>query len=572
LGSGVGLEKVTFETESEDLFAKRLATLAIKIAAPVNFLYCFYDLFFNEIHQVWFVGTRIFVSIITIILWRNPSRFLSKSNIYLSGYVFGLLYSVSISALGFLAGRNGLLYFHDGHLHVLFGVLIFLPWNRYQQLLVSFIWIYAGMIPFRIMSGVPITSQEVVTKTGFDIFVIILAIYNANKNRESRLNEYLTRQTLNEQVQSRERLIDEKVRDIMTATDQIRRKDAELIATQQLSDLAAQVAHDIRSPLTALGIVTADIEMIPQDRRRLVQTAVARINDIANSLLNFRKKPIDKMHVQISQIMPIGALIDRMVSEKRIENSNWPNVRINYQETPDVFAAFVNLPPHDLERHFSNILNNAIESIPEKGEVNVSVQRSSGGIGIKVEDNGIGMSAEVLEKVSSKGFSTKSSGHGLGLFHVKEFLIRFAGSLEIESKIGKGTSVLMNLPIAEPPKWCLDKLNISNFNHIVIVDDDAPILEVWQKRFKRSATELTYISDPNEFEKRKFNNLSTLFLIDYEFRHSTTTGLDLINQYKLSNSAVLVTSRFEDQDVIKGAEDVSVKILPKNWIPIVPLE
>jgi len=399
-------------------------------------------------------------------------------------------------------------------------------------------------------------------------FIVIPSVIS-NLIRKSRKNEFMARVRLDDEVRRRGEIIDAKVKEVLTASEQIRRKNAELEATKQLSELAARVAHDIRSPLTALGIVTADIEMIPQDRRRLVQTAVARINDIANSLLSYRKYR-SAQKVSASQVVPLGALIDRMVSEKRLERTDQRNVRINYLETQDQFAAFVNVPVHDLERHFSNILNNAIEAVGDRGEVNVYILRSGRSVTVRVDDTGPGIPSDILERVATKGFSTKSNGHGLGLYHAKEFLNGVGGSLEIESKINLGTSIIMNLPMAEPPGWCLDKLSISKFSKIVVVDDDSPILEVWQKRFGAGVGELIYFADPNEFSTEALNNQNALYLVDYEFRNISVTGIDLIKQNNLGNSAVLVTSRFEDQDVIEKAQAIGVKILPKNWIPIVP--
>ena len=102
----------------------------------------------------------------------------------------------------------------------------------------------------------------------------------------------------------------------------------DLVAQSKLSTLvsvASQVAHDIRSPLTALNMVVGVLDEIPEEKRIVVRSAIQRINDIANDLLSrgrnsssIDSQQIDKS-LEIDSVAMLSSLVDSLVSEKRIQ-------------------------------------------------------------------------------------------------------------------------------------------------------------------------------------------------------------------------------------------------------------
>ena len=94
-----------------------------------------------------------------------------------------------------------------------------------------------------------------------------------------------------------------------------------------------------------------------------------------------------------------------------------------------------------------NVVLNAMEAMPQGGELKVSTVIEDNSVCIKVKDSGVGISAEDLEHIFEPFFTRKTKGTGLGLANVKRILEEHGGGMEIESSLGEGTRVLMWLPV-----------------------------------------------------------------------------------------------------------------------------
>jgi signal transduction histidine kinase len=106
-----------------------------------------------------------------------------------------------------------------------------------------------------------------------------------------------------------------------------------------------------------------------------------------------------------------------------------------------------------LEQVISNLSYNAVESLSgEGGQITVEVRAIEGGrkLRLTVRDNGPGMEREVLSRMFEPFFSTKPGGTGVGLAATREVIRRHGGTIEVESSPGAGTSVHVELPVADP--------------------------------------------------------------------------------------------------------------------------
>ena len=101
-----------------------------------------------------------------------------------------------------------------------------------------------------------------------------------------------------------------------------------------------------------------------------------------------------------------------------------------------------------LKQAFMNVVLNAMEAMPQGGVLKVSTIMDENRAGIKVVDNGVGISAEDLAHLFEPFFTKKTRGTGLGLANVKRILEEHGGNVEIESTLGEGTEVLLWLPLS----------------------------------------------------------------------------------------------------------------------------
>jgi two-component system, NtrC family, sensor kinase len=104
--------------------------------------------------------------------------------------------------------------------------------------------------------------------------------------------------------------------------------------------------------------------------------------------------------------------------------------------------------PYRLRQVLINLLTNAIHATPSGGAITINIQGAEGGVAVSVRDTGEGIPGENLERIFEPFFSTKTPGEGtgLGLFVTRGIVEKLGGSIQLESRLGRGTGFLINLP------------------------------------------------------------------------------------------------------------------------------
>jgi len=349
----------------------------------------------------------------------------------------------------------------------------------------------------------------------------------------------------------------------------------------EVSKIALQVAHDIRSPLMALETIMSDTREIPEERRTILIAAIGRIRDISNSLFSKNQKLNTNTNTQ-STVLLLSSAMDTIVSEKRIQFRDLIGIEIINNLDSDSYGLFAKVEPVTFQRVLSNIIDNATEASGDSGYITVSLSTSKEGHLITVTDKGKGIPEEILPLLMKQGATFgKTSGSGLGLYHAKESITSWGGTLSISSKMDEGTAVSILLPASEPPKWFVDKLQIPSHSVVVVIDDDASIHHVWRERFeleeyKKFAIKLLHHSNPGQvrewYQTSQSQEKACFFLVDYEFLGRSETGLDLIEELGIAGKSILVTSRYEDSSIRNRCKEYGIRLIPKGMAGYVPIE
>jgi len=380
---------------------------------------------------------------------------------------------------------------------------------------------------------------------------------------------------------------------------------------EKAAEIARQVAHDIRSPLAALDMMLgSSLAELPEGKRVVVRGAVERIRDIANNLVQRATissggsldtvSAMDASHIQVSlptmatsRVELLAVLLDSLISEKRMQFRSELGVSIEARLGPESYGLFSSVSAVDFKRVLSNLINNAVEALPmsdgrRSGQVWIELQQRERTIELSVNDNGKGIAAEVLPKLGVVGVSfgkdvaSSGSGSGLGLAHACSALEAWGGQLLIESALGRGTRVILNLPSAERPNWFAAGLCVSRDEKqkIVVLDDDQSIHGIWDGRLHSvlgaglATKKVMHVSTPiglRDLVRSTDSSSSTLYLCDYELLGFKETGLDLIEELGIAQYSVLVTSRFEEEHIRTRCEKLFVKMIPKSMAAHVPL-
>ncbi len=349
-----------------------------------------------------------------------------------------------------------------------------------------------------------------------------------------------------------------------------------------IAEATAHVAHDIRSPLAALSTALKDLKELPEQKRILIRNATRRISDIANNILikykvkenENTKDNIGQKHIKAELV---SSLLDHLMSEKRVQMTG-KTIEIILELGNNTHSCFVSLEPGKFKRIISNLINNASEAIETKGVIRVVLTKQGNDLIIKIIDNGKGIPLDILPKIKQGGKSIgKKGGFGIGISSAIQNIKSWSGNYDIQSKVGEGTTFIITLPIAEEPGWFQGTITLSPNTHIIVLDDDESIHDIWQthlsKYIENKLVTLNHFYEPLAFAEycNTSRSENDLFLIDYELINSKETGLDLIEQLDLKRQAILVTSRYEEVEIRERIKTLGVKVIPKSFAPYIPI-
>ncbi len=380
-------------------------------------------------------------------------------------------------------------------------------------------------------------------------------------------------------------VLHDKLRTYMMERDSERDKAQALFVQASIGEMASQVAHDIRSPLAALEMLASSLGEIPEEKRVLMRSAISRIKDIANWLMNRQRAALKKTGpvevVKAAKTELLSGLVDTLISEKRMQYRGRLGLEIEVVLSPRAYGLFASLQGTEFKRVLSNLIDNAADSLEDFGRIVVEMYADSTSVFVLVRDNGKGIPADVLPKLMNKGQSFgKKKGVGLGLFHARSVVEGWGGRIVLDSKEGKGTTIEIQLPRTPVPEWFASELRFDNDGAIVVLDDDTSIHQIWEGRFRSLKTkelgiELVHLSSAQsllEWHAGRSSQYSSVhYLIDYELVGEDRTGLDLIAQLAIGAQSVLVTSRSEEIGIRSACRRLKVPILPKGLAGFVPI-
>jgi signal transduction histidine kinase len=103
-----------------------------------------------------------------------------------------------------------------------------------------------------------------------------------------------------------------------------------------------------------------------------------------------------------------------------------------------------------LKQVFMNLVKNALDAMPNGGTLRIHLQQIDDFAQIEIGDTGCGIIPENLPRLFNLGFTTKPKGYGIGLYSIKNILDRHNGTIEVDSRVGKGTTFRLQIPIMQP--------------------------------------------------------------------------------------------------------------------------
>jgi signal transduction histidine kinase len=224
----------------------------------------------------------------------------------------------------------------------------------------------------------------------------------------------------------------------------------ELLKSKRLAavgEAAAMVGHDLRNPLQATVTIVYLV-------KKLLSSGGVEERNRAFGLLEELNDQVYYMDKIVSDLQdytrPVGSeLIETNLSEmirEVIANVKIPgNVKVSNMNREDPRKAI--LDPVLLRRVLANLVLNAIQAMPKGGELIITTNKTQDSVEIIVQDTGVGIALENLEKIFNPFFTTKAQGQGLGLAVCKRLVEAQGGEITVKSELGNGSTFTVSLPI-----------------------------------------------------------------------------------------------------------------------------
>ncbi|MDA9967781.1 ATP-binding protein, partial [Salibacteraceae bacterium] len=241
-------------------------------------------------------------------------------------------------------------------------------------------------------------------------------------------------------------LIDEynkKVRELKSSADLLAKSERE----GAWREMARQVAHEIKNPLTPMKLSVQQLERSWKDGKEDFSIRMKRFNetmtqqidtlsDIATEFSNFAK-------LNKSKPEKINLTEDLKNCIKLFDGES-----INIQFSSSERKTEILIDKTHFNRIFTNLITNAIEAIGEgvEGQLKITVVVNENDIDVLLADNGIGIEPEKLGRIFEPNFTTKSTGTGLGLAMVKGMLDAAKASISVTSSAGEGSTFSLSFP------------------------------------------------------------------------------------------------------------------------------
>ena len=268
-------------------------------------------------------------------------------------------------------------------------------------------------------------------------------------------------------ARSRESFSSEEVRLLRAVADQIatsleNSKTFERVRARDrfvsLGEMAAGLAHEIRNPLAAIRGAVAVLQQ-PTDKKAaelwtVIIEEIARLNRVVESFLDYARPA-----TRTATIRDVAAFVKSCV-EAVSRSKAREEVELVLELEPGLPE--LRADADQLERVVVNVVQNAYEALEGRGHVRVGLRRGAPGplgdgwVEIQVDDDGPGMSDTTLERAFIPFYTTKQQGTGLGLALCERLIRAQGGTIQLRSRPGEGTSVLIRLPLdakaaEEPP-------------------------------------------------------------------------------------------------------------------------
>jgi len=308
-------------------------------------------------------------------------------------------------------------------------------------------------VPFVMITGEPTLSllPDLVQAGAYDFIakpvvkdVLLRAVARAGEKKRLTEEKQRLEREVRRHAEELEGRVAERTAELVEANKQLARQ-AKITA---LGRAAAQVAHEVKNPLT--GLLLYSMHLRERVAGKLAEAELTLIDKIIETtkymdrtceqVLDFARpirltpQPVDLNRIAADVLQILEPQLAAGAIERRLELGE-----------PEVTGL---LDRTSVRAALTNLILNAVQAMPSGGTLGVKTYRADSALGLEVSDTGVGMTAEQLGNIFEPFYSTKSQGLGLGMPYVKKVVEEHRGTIEVESRPAAGTTIRVSLPAA----------------------------------------------------------------------------------------------------------------------------
>ena len=362
-------------------------------------------------------------------------------------------------------------------------------------------------------------------------------------------------------------------------------------ALAAVGEISAQVAHDMRSPLSVLTTFVKHYEARGDSEERefagAASRSVKKLLHMADDFLDYGKaKTLSRITCNLKQIFY------EFVEPECSKTLRDKGLSIDLNIDPHLYA---NIDSHKISRTMTNLVLNAARAVDEHdGRIEVGVMEGqSGELIIIVSDDGCGIPRDDLEKIYESFYSTdKKLGTGLGLSYCKQVVEVHDGTMDVQSEVDKGTIFTIMLPdcvvsevevlanisadTAAGAVVVKKRTGVPGPEKVLIVDDDEDIRMQWERLIDERGGRIIYSASSVREAQSSLGVDYTMIdtaIVDYEYAGEEQNGVDLVAFLKRNGvkTVYLCTGHYQDEEVCRrakeaGAESVLSKPIDDNEV------
>ena len=227
------------------------------------------------------------------------------------------------------------------------------------------------------------------------------------------------------------------------AIDELRRQ------YNELAELAGSLAHEIKNPLSVIHMNTdllcEELEESPWPGQRRAVAKVDMIRQQCNRLENLLRDFLRFATMRDLDMSP-GSLNDNIEAVLMLYKAMADRSGIRLQTYLDSNLPNIQLHSDSLQAALLNLVKNAMEAMPDGGELLIRTYTVPGGVAMEMIDTGSGMDETTAMRMFEPFYSTKHGGSGLGLPTARKIVEAHGGRIAVQSEVGRGTKFLLEFP------------------------------------------------------------------------------------------------------------------------------